>query len=57
MTSEELHPLFISNNLYGALQGGLKSVCKDQLLMKIKDKKHQVISIKQHEKKTAQVGT
>lgn len=45
MASEELHPIFITDNLHGALQGVvLRSVCKDQLPRKAKYKKQRVIS-------------
>lgn len=53
MTSEEPHPVFITNSLHGALQGGvLRSVCKDQLPGKAKYKKHRAILIELYEKKT-----
>lgn len=56
MTSEELHPTFITNNLHGALQGiVLRSVCKGQLPRKAKNKNQS--DLNKITRKAAQVGT
>lgn len=55
VTSEELRPVFITNNLHEAVQGISRSVCKDRLPRKAKHRKHTVIS-QMTQEKTAQMG-